>query len=231
VRVALADDATLFRDGLAQLLRAVGVEVVAEAATGPELLRAVAADPPDVAVVDIRMPPTFTDEGLVTAELLRAAHPGVGVLVLSTYAETPLAVRLLAHGSRGLGYLLKDRVTTVAALRDALERLRAGESVIDPDIVDRLLASGKRRNLVDDLTGRERDVLRAMAEGRSNAGVATALFLSERTVENHAARIFAKLDLAADSDDNRRVLAVLTWLRDGPRAAGAAVDPMVRAGW
>lgn len=218
MRVALADDATLFRDGLAQLLRAVGVEVVAEAATGPELLRAVAADPPDVAVVDIRMPPTHTDEGLVAAEQIRATHPGVGVLVLSTYAETPLAVRLLARGSRGVGYLLKDRVTAVAALRDALDRIRRGESVIDPEIVDRLLSAGRCRDAVDELTDRERDVLRGMAEGRSNAGIAAALFLSERTVENHAARIFTKLGLPADAEANRRVLAVLSWLRDPARA-------------
>jgi DNA-binding NarL/FixJ family response regulator len=171
------------------------------------------------------MPPTHTDEGLVAAERIRRSHPEMGVLVLSTYAETPLAVRLLDNGSRGVGYLLKDRVTTVVALRDALARIHAGESVIDPEIVDRLLNLGRHRNAVDDLTERERDVLRAMAEGRSNAGVAAALFLSERTVENYAARIFTKLDLGNEADANRRVLAVLTWLRTNGGAGPSAAAP------
>jgi DNA-binding NarL/FixJ family response regulator len=214
VRVTLADDSALFRDGLAQLLRATGIEIVAEVADGTALLRSVAAHPPDVAVVDIRMPPTHTDEGLVAAERIRTLHTGVGVLVLSTYAETALAERLLRTGSRGVGYMLKDRVATVTALHDALRRVAAGESVVDPEIVDRLLGLGRRRNPLDDLTDRERDVLRGMAEGRSNAGIAAALFLSERTVENYAARVFTKLDLPSDVDANRRVLAVLSWLRN-----------------
>jgi DNA-binding NarL/FixJ family response regulator len=213
MRVILADDSTLFRSGLAELLTAVDVQVVAEATEASELLHLVDIDPPDVVIIDIRMPPTHTDEGLVAAERIRRAHPGVGVLVLSTYAETRLAVRLLAHGSRGVGYLLKDRVTTVSALRDALLRISAGESMIDAEIVDRLLRLGRRDDVVDRLTERERDVLRAMAEGRSNAGIATALVLSERTVENYAARIFTKLGLSNEADANRRVLAVLTWLR------------------
>jgi len=214
MRVALADDSTLFREGLAQLLRSVGVEVIAEASDGHQLLALVQSHTPDVAVIDIRMPPTHTDEGLIAAEAIRRAHPDVGVLVLSTYAETPLAVRLLKNGSRGVGYLLKDRVTNVASLKDALMRINIGESVVDPEIVDGLLGLRRQHNIIEQLSEREQAVLRAMAEGRSNTGIAAALFLSERTVENYTARIFTKLQLPPTADVNRRVLAVLTWLRD-----------------
>lgn len=213
MRVALADDSALFREGLARLLRSVGVDVIAEASNGHQLLALVESTRPDVAVIDIRMPPTHTDEGLIAAEAIRRAHPDVGVLVLSTYAETPLAVRLLKNGSRGVGYLLKDRVTNVASLKDALMRLNAGESVVDPEIVDGLLSQRRQHN-IEQLSEREQDVLRAMAEGRSNTGIAAALFLSERTVENYTARIFSKLQLPPTTDLNRRVLAVLTWLRN-----------------
>jgi DNA-binding NarL/FixJ family response regulator len=217
MRVIIADDSTLFREGLVSLLEAVEIEVVAQAADGDELLRlleAVAGDLPDVAIMDMRMPPTHTDEGLLAAERIRSAYPGIGVLVLSTYADTPLAVRLLEHGSSGIGYLLKDRVSTVAALKDALARLAAGESMIDRMIVDDLLRVGHRRSPVQELSEREQDVLRAMAEGRTNSGIATQLFLSDRTVENYVARIFGKLELPTTADSNRRVLAVLEWLRN-----------------
>jgi DNA-binding NarL/FixJ family response regulator len=215
VRVALADDSALFRRGLAKLLTDVEVEVVAEASNGADLIERVSADPPDVVVLDIRMPPTFTDEGLVIAEQLRKQHPEVGVLLLSTYAETPYAARLLAEGSAGVGYLLKDKVDDTRTLRDALTRIAAGGCVIEADIVARLFDRQRTTNRLDRLTDRERDVLRLMAEGRSNLGIAQKLYLSQKTVEAHAAAIFTKLDLPVAADDNRRVLAVLTWLRAG----------------
>jgi DNA-binding NarL/FixJ family response regulator len=215
VRVALADDSALFRRGLARLLTDVEVEVVAEASNGAELIKLVSADPPDVVVLDIRMPPTFTDEGLVIAAQLRLQHPEVGVLLLSTYAETPCAVQLLAGGSARVGYLLKDRVDDTRALRDALIRIAGGGCVIDADIVARLFNPQRTTSRLDRLTDRERHVLRLMAEGRSNLAIAQKLYVSQKTVEAHAAAIFAKLDLPIAADDNRRVLAVLTWLRAG----------------
>jgi DNA-binding NarL/FixJ family response regulator len=216
MRVIIADDSTLFRDGLARLLAAVDVEVVAQLDDGTGALESARQHHPDVAILDIRMPPTYTDEGLVVAEQLRAALPEVGVLVLSTYAETPLAQRLLSSGASGVGYLLKDRVTDVGHLHEALRRVIDGESVVDPDIVNGLLAATRRNALKDQLSVREMDVLRAMAEGRSNAGIAAKLHLSERTVENYANKIFTKLGLSQEKDDNRRVLAVLSWLREHP---------------
>jgi DNA-binding NarL/FixJ family response regulator len=214
VRVALADDSALFRRGLATLLEASGVEVTAAVPSGSELLVAVAADQPDAVVLDLRMPPTFTDEGLVTAEQLRARFPALGVLVLSTYAEVAYAARLLSSGPRHVGYLLKDRVEDSDALLDALRRIVAGEAVVDPDIVARLMGRSRTATAVDSLTAREQDVLRAMAEGRSNAAIGKELFLSAKTVETHIAAVFAKLGLPPSSDDNRRVLAVLTYLRE-----------------
>jgi DNA-binding NarL/FixJ family response regulator len=213
VRVALADDSALFRRGLATLLEASGVSVTAQVPTGVELVHAVAADPPDAVVLDLRMPPTFTDEGLVAAERLRARHPTLGVLVLSTYAEVAYAARLLETGTGYVGYLLKDRVEDSDALRDALVRIVAGEAVIDPDIVRRLLGRQRTTSAVDQLTAREQDVLRLMAEGRSNARIGRELYLSPKTVETHIAGVFNKLGLPQSSDDNRRVLAVLTYLR------------------
>jgi DNA-binding NarL/FixJ family response regulator len=213
VRVALADDSALFRNGLALLLTTAGVEITAQARTGDELLTRIASGPPEVVVLDIRMPPTFTDEGLTTAEEVRARHPGVGVLVLSVYGETPYALRLLKGGPRGIGYLLKDRVDDLQTLMDALTRVAAGESVIDQSIVARLLDRQQRISVLDPLTARERDVLRLMAEGRSNHGIAQQLHLSLKTIEAHAASLFTKLGLPSAPDDNRRVLAVLTWLR------------------
>jgi DNA-binding NarL/FixJ family response regulator len=214
VRVALADDSALFRRGLATLLEASGVEVTAQVPSGTELLVAVAADLPDAVVLDLRMPPSFTDEGLVVAEQLRGRFPALGVLVLSTYAEVSYAARLLQSGTRHVGYLLKDRVEDSDALLDALRRIVSGESVVDPDIVSRLLGRTRTTSAVDSLTAREQAVLRAMAEGRSNAAIGKELFLSAKTVETHIAAVFAKLGLPPSSDDNRRVLAVLTYLRE-----------------
>jgi DNA-binding NarL/FixJ family response regulator len=213
VRVALADDSALFRRGLAALLEAAGVTVTAQVPSGVELVHAVAVDPPDAVVLDLRMPPTFTDEGLVAAELLRAGHPTLGILVLSTYAEVAYAARLLETGTRHVGYLLKDRVEDSDALCDALVRVVAGESVVDPDIVRRLLGRQRTTSAVDQLTAREREVLGLMAEGRSNQRIGRDLHLSAKTVETHIAAVFTKLGLPPSSDDNRRVLAVLTWLR------------------
>jgi DNA-binding NarL/FixJ family response regulator len=213
MRIALADDSNLFRRGLRSLVTAVGVEVAFEARDPSALLTLVEAGPPDAVIVDIRMPPTFTDEGLVVAETLTARYPEMGVLVLSTYNETAYAVRLLEGCGQGIGYLLKDRVDDVSVLVDALERICAGQSVIDPDIVVRLIAQHRRVDKMAELTTRERDVLAHMAQGRSNAGIGQALGLSARTVEAYVASVFQKLRLPAGEDDNRRILAVLTWLR------------------
>lgn len=218
MRVALADDSTLFRRGLAALLTAVSVDVVCEARDGNELLAFAASDQPDVAILDIRMPPTYTDEGLRTAETLSAAHPGTGILVLSTYNETSYAIRLLHNRPAGIGYLLKDRVDDIGTLLDALHRVHTGQSAVDPDIVSRLVYQQSRTTALDTLTERERAVLSQMGQGRSNAGIGQALHLSARTVEAHVASVFTKLRLPADADDNRRVLAVLTWLRTSPTA-------------
>jgi DNA-binding NarL/FixJ family response regulator len=198
---------------LALLLDDHGVDVTAQLATGDQLLAAIRADPPDAAIVDIRMPPTFTDEGLVLADRIRELHPPVAVLVLSTYAETPYAIRLLQGGGRGVGYLLKDRVADASALIGALQRITAGEAVIDADLVATLVAQQHRAKQLDPLTTRERDILRLLAEGRSNAGIGKILHLSPKTVEPHVASVFLKLGLSSDADDNRRVLAVLAWLR------------------
>jgi DNA-binding NarL/FixJ family response regulator len=216
VRVAIADDSTLFRQGLALLLAAADFEVIAQAANGTELLEAVAADPPEVVIVDIRMPPTFTEEGLHTADALHERHPDVGVLLLSTYAESTYARRLIGTRAAGRGYMLKDRVDDIGALTDALGRIDRGETVIDATIVDRLMRTAGSRHALDRLTPREHTVLHHMAEGRSNAGIASTLFLSEKTVERHIATIFQKLDLPLNTDDNRRVLAVLSWMRHQP---------------
>ncbi len=216
MRVAIADDSALFRGGLSLLLRNAGVQVGIEAGSGEELLARLEPDPPDVAIVDLRMPPTFTQEGLETAETLRATHPGIAVLILSTYAETSYAAQLFDHGSAGRGYMLKDRVEDARTLLDALSRLRAGESVMDSLIVEGLLGRTRRESVLSGLTARERQVLHRMAEGRSNAGIASLLHVSPKTVENYAAAIFTKLDLQAGSDDNRRVLAVLSWLGGRP---------------
>jgi DNA-binding NarL/FixJ family response regulator len=216
VRVAIADDSALFRGGLTLLLSRAGVTVNLEARTGEELLTRLPLDPPDVAIIDLRMPPTFTQEGLEAAESLRHVHPEVGVLILSTYTETSYAAKLFEKGAAGRGYMLKDRVEDVNALRDVLARLAAGESVMDSTIVEGLIAATRRNDVLALLTTREQQVLQLLAEGRSNAGIAAVLKLSGKTVENYAAAIFTKLDIAAGTDDNRRVLAALSWLRARP---------------
>jgi len=214
VRIALADDSALFRDGLTALLTSAGLEVVLDARTGEELLtRLPQAPPPDVVILDIRMPPTFTDEGLAAAVAIRERSPEVGVLVLSTYAETAYAARLLEAATGGIGYLLKDRVDDVATLLGALHRINLGETVVDPDIIRRLLAHRRRASVLDHLTQRQSQILEQMAQGRSNAGIAKHLQLGIKTVERHIASVLTALGINADSDDNRRVLAVLTWLR------------------
>ena len=213
MRVGLVDDSNLFRAGLRELLMAVDIDVAFEANDVDELLVRVAVDPPDAVILDIHMPPTFTDEGLVAAATLKQRHPEIGVLVLSTYSETSYAVRLLEAGERGLGYLLKDRVDDVHALVDALDRVRCGQSALDSDIIASLIARHRRVDVFATLTVREREVLQHMAEGRSNAGIGQAMHLAARTVEAHVASVFAKLQLPASADDNRRVLAVVTWMR------------------
>jgi DNA-binding NarL/FixJ family response regulator len=212
VRVALADDGVLFREGVAGLLRTAGFDVCAQCATGDELLRVVEQRPPDVAIVDIRMPPTFTDEGVRAAHEIRARHPSVGVLVLSQYVEFGLAMALFTDSAQGLGYLVKDRVGDVREFADAVRRVAAGGSAIDPMLVSQLL-SRQRADPLDPLTPREREVLGLMAEGRSNGGIAERLELTERGVQKHITSIFRKLGLADSDHDHRRVLAVLAFLR------------------
>ncbi|MFN0093934.1 MAG: response regulator transcription factor [Dehalococcoidia bacterium] len=212
MRVVIADDSALLREGLARLLAEAGTEVVAAVADGPALQAAVAAQRPDVALVDIRMPPTFTHEGAVTAVALRAAWPALGILLLSQSIESRYALDLAREHPRGFGYLLKDRVVDVATLVDAVHRVASGGTVLDPDIVSHFLGRQGARSRVASLTERERDVLAQMAEGRSNSGIAQRLVLTEKTVESHIANIFAKLDLAPEPEDHRRVLAVRAWL-------------------
>ena len=212
MRVAVVDDSALFRRGLSLLLETVNVDVVVQAANADELLASVRHIQLDAVITDIRMPPTFTDEGLHLTELLRAEDPKRAVLVLSTYAEATYATRLLAGGVGGVGYLLKDRVDDAATVRDALVRLTRGETVIDADVVNRLVET-PRPGQLDALTARERAVLALLAEGRSNAAIGHRLFLSEKTVERHVAGTFVKLGLQPDGDANRRVLAVLAYLQ------------------
>jgi DNA-binding NarL/FixJ family response regulator len=212
VRVVIADDAALFREGLAHVLTAAGLDVVATVADADQLLAAVRSAPPDAVVVDIRMPPTHRSEGLDAARRIRSEQPEVGVLVLSQYVEPTHALRLLEEGTAGVGYLLKDRVADVRDVVDALRRVAAGGSVIDPEVVAQLLGR-RRRTPLEGLSQRERAVLALMAEGRSNSAIAESLYLSPKTVEAHVRSIFTRLGLAPDQDDHRRVLAVLTFLR------------------
>ncbi len=212
LRVVIAEDAALFREGLVRLLAERGHQVVAAVADPGRLLAAVDEHRPDVAVVDIRMPPTHTDEGLRAALELRRAHPGTGVLVLSQYIETRYAARLLEGNAAGVGYLLKDRVADVGEFTDALARVAAGGTALDPEVVSQLLGAGRNADDLAALTPREREVLALMGEGRSNAGIAGALVLSVGAVEKHVASIFGKLRLPPAEGDNRRVLAVLRFL-------------------
>jgi serine/threonine-protein kinase len=213
MRVVIAEDEALLRDGLARLLSDAGVEVVSTVATPDALLRSVEHDRPDVAIVDIRMPPSHTTEGLDAAETIRDEHPTTGVLVLSHYLESRYAMRLLRHHPESVGYLLKDRVSNVAIVLDAITRIGDGECVLDPTIVRRLLQQPRQDGPLDELTPREREVLGLMAEGRSNYGIGAALALSPKTVESHVRQIFMKLELEETPDDHRRVLAVLSYLR------------------
>ncbi len=214
MRVVIADDSTLLREGLAQLLREASFDVVATVGDGRTLIETVATDAPDLCIVDIRMPPTHTDEGLAAAAELRRDHPAVAVLLLSQYVHAGRALDLFERPGAGLGYLLKDRVTAVDDFLDAVRRVGTGGTAIDPEVISHLVAARRPTGPLDRLTERERDVLRLMAEGRSNASVARHLSVGLKTVEGYVSTIFAKLDLPPAEDDNRRVLAVLTWLRD-----------------
>ena len=211
-RIVLADDAVLLREALAAGLQAAGFEVIGQAADVDGLLRLVEADLPDVVVVDVRMPPTHTTEGLEAARTLRSRHPRLGVLVLSQYVETRYAVELIREDPAGIGYLLKDRVTRLEDLADAVRRVAGGGSVIDPEVVARLLGRPRRHSPLDELTPREREILGLMAEGRSNQGIADRLVLELKTIEGHVRQIFSKLDLEPSGEDHRRVLAVLRYL-------------------
>ena len=213
MRVVIADDSVLLREGVSRLLAEAGFDVVGQAGDVDELLREVGEKEPDVAIVDIRMPPTHTDEGLRAARELRRRHPLLGVLVLSQYVRPSYAFELLADDARGVGYLLKDRVSDLRELSDAVRRVGEGGSVLDPSVVSRLV--GRRRqghDPIDDLTERERQVLALMAEGRSNRAIADRLVITERTVEKHVRSILGKLHIAGSPDDHRRVLAVLAYL-------------------
>jgi serine/threonine-protein kinase len=213
VRIVIADDEVLLREGMARLLTDGGFDVVGKVSTADELIRAVDRMKPDVALVDIRMPPTHADEGLVAAERIRREHPNIGVLVLSHHIESRYGMRLLAEHPSRVGYLLKERVSDIAVLADALRRIAEGESVLDPTIVARLVHRPRDRSPLADLTDREREVLSLIAEGRSNHSIGEALFLSPKTVEAHIRQIFMKLGLDETPDYHRRVLAVLTFLR------------------
>jgi DNA-binding NarL/FixJ family response regulator len=213
MRVVIADDVMLLRSGLAKLLQAAEVEVVAECGDAQELLAAVTEHRPDVAIVDIRMPPTHTDEGLAAAMRIRSTQPETAVLVLSQYVEPRYARRLLADQPAGAGYLLKERVSDIAVLIDALHRVTDGECVLDPTIVARLMSRRRPSSKLARLSEREHDVLQLLAEGRSNSAIAAQLFIAERTVESTCASIFRKLELEHSTDVNRRVLAVLELLR------------------
>jgi DNA-binding NarL/FixJ family response regulator len=213
MRVVVADDSALFREGIARLLEDAGWEVVGQAGDADDLLRKVRAHNPDAAVVDIRMPPGNTDDGLRAALEIREELPGTGVLVLSQYVEEGYALELVASTAEGVGYLLKDRVADVERFTDSVRRVADGGSALDPEVVSMLLGRRRREDPLDALSAREREVLALMAEGRSNRAIADQLVITERAVEKHVTSIFSKLDLLPAASDHRRVLAVLTYLR------------------
>jgi len=213
MRLVIADDEALLREGLARVLEDAGFTVVGRCGDAGTLIRLVTELSPDVAIVDIRMPPGLGDDGLLAAQEIRRHHPEVGVLVLSHYMDSRYAARLLEDAPAGAGYLLKDRVSEVAVVADALRRIADGDCVIDPTIVSRLVARKRARGPLDVLTQREREVLALLAEGRSNGSIAEQLFLSIKTVDAYVSQVFTKLDLHDSPDQNRRVLAVLTYLR------------------
>ena len=213
IRVVIADDSVLLREGLVRLLDDSGFEVVGQAGDGEDLLRKVGAHKPDVAVVDVRMPPTHTDEGLRAAHAIRKQHPGTGVLVLSQCVEEAYALELLSQSTESTGYLLKDRVADVDSFTDAVRRVANGGSALDPEVVALLLGRRRREDPLQSITPREREVLGLMAEGRSNNAIAEVLVVTERVVEKHVTSIFSKLDLTPTVEDHRRVLAVLAYLR------------------
>jgi DNA-binding NarL/FixJ family response regulator/class 3 adenylate cyclase len=213
MRVALSDDTVLLREGVARLLGDAGFEIVAQSGTADDLLRHIAMHKPDVAIVDIRMPPTHTDEGLRAAQEIRTRFPGVGVLVLSQYVEPGYAMELLAESAEGVGYLLKDRVSDVEEFTAAVRRVGEGGSALDPAVVSQLVGRRRKDDPLAEITPREREVLELMAEGRSNQAISERLFITPRAVEKHVTSIFNKLRLPASSEDHRRVLAVLTYLR------------------
>jgi DNA-binding NarL/FixJ family response regulator len=213
MRVVIADDAVLLREGAARLLAEAGHEVVAQAGDADDLLRKVKGHKPDVAVIDVRMPPDNTDDGLRAAIAIRDELPEVGILLLSQYVEDRYLGQLLAGGAEGVGYLLKDRIADVERLSEAVERVAAGGSVLDPEVVAQMLGRSREEGPLDTLTEREREVLALMAEGRTNKAIAAQLFVSERAVERHVTSIFGKLGLAGGEHDHRRVLAVLAFLR------------------
>ncbi|MEA2127135.1 MAG: hypothetical protein QOJ85_26 [Solirubrobacteraceae bacterium] len=219
MRAVIVEDLALLREGIVALLRENGIDVVAQADDGPGLERIVSGHKPDVAIVDVRLPPSFTDEGLRAAIEARKRHPGLGVLILSQYVEPVYTAELLASGEAGVGYLLKERVGEVRAFVEALQRVAAGGTALDREVVAELMrartAAGADDGALASLTPREREVLELMAEGRSNAAVARALVVSGGAIEKHVRNIFAKLDLPASDDDHRRVLAVLAFLRAG----------------
>jgi DNA-binding NarL/FixJ family response regulator len=212
MRIVIAEDSAVIRAGLAEILTDRGHEIVAAVGDAEALKDAVAADQPDVAIVDVRMPPSHTDEGLRAAIAIRRDHPGVGILVFSQYIETRYAADLLATGTGGIGYLLKDRVADVAEFTDAITRIAAGGTALDPEVVSGLLNASRHANTLGTLTAREQDVLALMAEGRSNSAIADRIFVSERAVEKHISNIFTRLNLPPSDSDHRRVLAVLAYL-------------------
>lgn len=225
MRVVIADDSALIREGLARVLPEHGIEVAACATDGPTLLAAVARTSPDVALIDIRMPPSYTSEGIDAADAVLRGHPGTGVIVLSQHVDPDYALRLIRDDPARCGYLLKDRITTIGVLTDAICRVGGGGTVIDPELVDLLLRRPAARSRIDRLSPREREVLSLLAQGLTDRGIGQALWLTPKTVETHVRHILAKLGLPNDPHHNRRVLAVLTYLRDAmPEAPSDALE-------